>query len=467
MLIEKDEGTAARRRVPFRLFLSNGTAPDTGALNDAMILAVNSLTTISTNSTCREVHAAQGMYALELTQSECSVLGIHALYHTVGDFAQHVANICIVNSNPYSTASNGNYLKPTVAGRTLDVTATGGAGIDWANVENPTTAVNLSGTSTKGFANFSHWSGTFSALTTRGIQNWSNLSGTVDISVATITNLANHSLGTVAKLTGHTPQTGDNFARLGAPAGASIAADIAAVKVDTAAILVDTGTAGVVIAADQSIGTVTNLANHSLGTVAKLTGHTAQTGDNFARLGAPTGASVSADIAAVKSDSAAILDDTGTSGVVIAANQSIATITNLGNHSVGTVTNVADKVNYFLAAQGSGKTTFADLNDIDGSAVTIHSGGIANTAFQAGAIDAAAAATDFGQEMADRILSRNLATGADGTRTVQDALRGLRNKTTLSSTSFIVYEEDDATVAWHGSLTTTGASNFPTEVDPA
>ncbi len=37
-------------------------------------------------------------------------------------------------------------LRPTVAGRTLDVTATGAAGIDWGNVENPTTALNLSGT---------------------------------------------------------------------------------------------------------------------------------------------------------------------------------------------------------------------------------------------------------------------------------------------------------------------------------
>lgn len=34
---------------------------------------------------------------------------------------------------------------------------------------------------------------------------------------------------TVTTLTGHTPQTGDSFARLGAPAGASVAADIAAV----------------------------------------------------------------------------------------------------------------------------------------------------------------------------------------------------------------------------------------------
>jgi hypothetical protein len=35
---------------------------------------------------------------------------------------------------------------PTVSGRSTDTTATGAVGIDWANVENPTTAVNLSAT---------------------------------------------------------------------------------------------------------------------------------------------------------------------------------------------------------------------------------------------------------------------------------------------------------------------------------
>lgn len=37
-------------------------------------------------------------------------------------------------------------LQPTVAGRTLDVTATGEAGMDWANIGSPTTTVNFSGT---------------------------------------------------------------------------------------------------------------------------------------------------------------------------------------------------------------------------------------------------------------------------------------------------------------------------------
>lgn len=40
-------------------------------------------------------------------------------------------------------------LRPTTAGRTLDVSSGGEAGIDWANVGSPTTTLNLSGTSTK------------------------------------------------------------------------------------------------------------------------------------------------------------------------------------------------------------------------------------------------------------------------------------------------------------------------------
>jgi hypothetical protein len=48
-----------------------------------------------------------------------------------------------------SYASGNAPLQPTTAGRTLDVTATGAAGIDWGNVENPTTTVGLSGTTVK------------------------------------------------------------------------------------------------------------------------------------------------------------------------------------------------------------------------------------------------------------------------------------------------------------------------------
>jgi len=46
-------------------------------------------------------------------------------------------------------ASGQGPLQPTVAGRTLDVSAGGEAGVDWANVGSPTTVVGLSGTTVK------------------------------------------------------------------------------------------------------------------------------------------------------------------------------------------------------------------------------------------------------------------------------------------------------------------------------
>lgn len=83
--------------------------------------------------------------------------------------------------------------------------------------------------------------------------------------------------------------TGDAFARLGAPAGASVSADIAAVKTDTAAVKVQT---------DKLVFTVANQVDVNVidwkGSAAP-----AMTGDAYARLGAPAGASVSADIAAI------------------------------------------------------------------------------------------------------------------------------------------------------------------------
>jgi hypothetical protein len=61
------------------------------------------------------------------------------------DWANVGGQTTAVNLSGTSTKA----LEPTTAGRTLDITANGEAGIDWANIGNPTTAVNLSGTSTK------------------------------------------------------------------------------------------------------------------------------------------------------------------------------------------------------------------------------------------------------------------------------------------------------------------------------
>lgn len=101
------------------------------------------------------------------------------------------------------------------------------------------------------------------------------------------------SVGTAAT---STAQTGDGYARLGAPAGASVSADVAAVKVDTAAVKAQT---------DKLTFTVANQVDSNVLDWKSATAP-AMTGDAFARLGAPAGASVSADIAAVKVDTAAV-----------------------------------------------------------------------------------------------------------------------------------------------------------------
>ena len=55
-----------------------------------------------------------------------------------------------------------------------------------------------------------------------GSAQTASITGSLSGSVGSVT-------GAVGSVVGHTPQTGDSFARLGAPAGASIAADVAAI----------------------------------------------------------------------------------------------------------------------------------------------------------------------------------------------------------------------------------------------
>jgi len=103
-------------------------------------------------------------------------------------------------------------IAPTVANRTLDVSATGEAGIDWGNVGSPTTALNLSATTISTGQTFA--SGGAPTAADNATAVWGAVARTI-------------TGGTIGTYTGNTPQTGDSFARLGVPVGVSIAADIA------------------------------------------------------------------------------------------------------------------------------------------------------------------------------------------------------------------------------------------------
>lgn len=86
-------------------------------------------------------------------------------------------------------------LAPTVDGRTLDVSSSGEAGIDWANVGSPTTTLALTGTTIS---------------TSQAVASVAGAVGSVT------GNVGGNVTGSVGSVTGHTPQTGDSYARIGA-----------------------------------------------------------------------------------------------------------------------------------------------------------------------------------------------------------------------------------------------------------
>jgi hypothetical protein len=73
-----------------------------------------------------------------------------------------------------------------------------------------------------------------------GTSVWNALTSGMTTASSIGKKLADWVVGTIDTYTGNTKQTGDAYARLGAPAGASVSADVAAVKAETATIVADT-----------------------------------------------------------------------------------------------------------------------------------------------------------------------------------------------------------------------------------
>lgn len=80
-------------------------------------------------------------------------------------------------------------LTPTTAGRTLDVSDAGNAGIDWANIDAPTTAVNLSGTTISTSQAVASVSGSVGSVTGSVGSVAGNVGGNVSGSVGSISGI--------------------------------------------------------------------------------------------------------------------------------------------------------------------------------------------------------------------------------------------------------------------------------------
>lgn len=106
-------------------------------------------TTIVNKNSGGATHMGNGLYYAVLDATDTDTVGSMVVFcHVSGALAVRV--LCQVYEeavfDALFAASASGYLQPTVAGRTLDVTATGAAGIDWGNVENKASANALTNT---------------------------------------------------------------------------------------------------------------------------------------------------------------------------------------------------------------------------------------------------------------------------------------------------------------------------------
>src|SRR3990172_175754 len=126
-----------------------------------------------------------------------------------------------VATQTYEIWPVGDFLRPTTSGLTLDVSAGGEAGLDWANIGSPTTAQNLSATN----IDVDQVVASVTAIVTANVtqlggvaQSLTDLKDFADDGYDPATNKVQGVVltDTVTTYTGNTLQTGDSFARIGA-----------------------------------------------------------------------------------------------------------------------------------------------------------------------------------------------------------------------------------------------------------
>ena len=94
-------------------------------------------------------HDENGWYTITLDATDTATVGSLQVSCKVAGALAAFMEFTVLEEEVYDDLFGSGavgYLKPVTAGRDVDVTAGGAVGIDWGNIENPTTAVDLSGT---------------------------------------------------------------------------------------------------------------------------------------------------------------------------------------------------------------------------------------------------------------------------------------------------------------------------------
>lgn len=144
-------------------------------------------------------HRVNGVYGVTFDATDTATVGELYVSVVVAGALPVFHTFVVLEEAVYDAlfaATAPGYLQPTTAGRTLDVTATGAAGIDWGNVENPTTVLDLAGTTIDTDQVVASVTGAVGSVT-------GNVGGNVVGSVASVTgNVGGNVVGSVASVTG-------------------------------------------------------------------------------------------------------------------------------------------------------------------------------------------------------------------------------------------------------------------------
>ena len=287
-------------------------------------------------------------------------------------------------------------LRPTTPGRTLDVSATGEAGLDWSNIGSPTTAQNLSATNIDVDQVVASVSGAVGSVT--------GAVGSVTGAVGSVTgNVGGNVVGSVASVVGAvgsvTGNVGGSVASVVGNVGGSVASVVGAVGSVTGNV------GGSVASVVGAVGSVTgNVGGNVVGSVASVV--------------ALTNATV-AD---------AVWDE--------------ALAGHLTPGSTGEALNSA-------GAAGDPWNT-----NLPGAYAPGTAGFILGTN-----LDATVTSLPTAVENADTLLNRDFTAVSDtNSRTLLNAARFIRNEWDVAGVTLTVYKEDGVTVAWTGTVATDAAA---------
>lgn len=235
------------------------------------VVGLNMLTLVATGGNGYE---SGKDYNLVITTG--TVGGVSVVGEVVGQFSLNLSAAAV-------DLANGTDGLGAIKGDTAEI-GTAGAGL--TNINLPDQTMDITGNLSGSVGSVTGAVGSVTGAVGSVTGSVGSVAGNVDGSTASVTGAVGSVTGAVGSVTGSVGSVAGNV-------DGSTASVTGAVGSVTGAVGSVTGAVGSV--AGNVDGNVT-------GSVGSVVGDTAQTGDNFARLGAPAGASVSADIAALEAD---------------------------------------------------------------------------------------------------------------------------------------------------------------------